>query len=319
VNSAPRTAFVLGAGLGTRLRPLTDRRPKPLIPVANRPLITHAFDHLIAAGVERFVVNTHWRAERYAEFFPDGKWRGRPVTFVHESPEVLETAGGIWHAREHLNDGPFIVYNGDILSDLPLAPALDAHRTAGNEVTLILRSHGGNTNVAFDAASGRILDLRRALGPEIEPHHLFTGIYIVEPEFIARIPAAQKLSVVPVFHEMILAGAKLGGIVGDEGAWWDLGSRSEYLAVHTALAARAAESAPWISPKASVLLHAKITGATAIADGAIIGAGAALHDCIIWDNATVAPGSRLTRCILADGANATGEHTDADFAPADSL
>ena len=313
MNSAPRTAFVLGAGLGTRLLPLTERRPKPLIPVVNRPLITHAFDHLIAAGVERFIVNTHWRAERYAEFFPEGKWRGCPVTFIHETPEVLETAGGIWNARHHLGDGPFIVYNGDIFSDLPLAPALAAHRAAANEVTLILRSHGGNTNVAFDAADGRILDLRRALRPEIEPHHLFTGIYIVEPGFIARIPAAQKLSVVPVFHEMIRAGASLGGIVLDEGAWWDLGSRSEYLAVHTALAARAEKSAPWISPAASLSPDAKISGATAIAAGASIGAGAMLHDCIVWENATVAPGARLTRCILADGVTVSGEHTDADF------
>ena len=318
VNSAPRTAFVLGAGLGTRLLPLTERRPKPLIPVTNRPLIAHAFDHLIAAGVERFVVNTHWCAERYAEFFSEGKWRGCPVIFIHETPEVLETAGGIWHAREHLGDGPFIVYNGDSFSDLPLAPALAAHRAARHEVTLILRSHGGNTNVAFDAASARILDLRRALRPEIEPHHLFTGIYIVEPEFIARIPAAQKLSVVPVFHEMIRAGANLGGIVLDEGAWWDLGSRSEYLAVHTALATRAShrdseKNAAWISPSASLSLDAKISGATAIAAGASIGAGAVLHDCIVWENATVAPGALLTRCILADHATATGEHTDVDF------
>ena len=313
VNSAPRTAFVLGAGLGTRLRPLTNRRPKPLVPVANRPLITHAFDHLIAAGIERFVVNTHWCAERYAEFFPDGKWRGKPITFVHESPEILETAGGIWHARAHLSDGPFIVYNGDILSDLPLAPALAAHRAARNEVTLILRLHGGNTNVAFDAASGRILDLRRALRPDIEPRHLFTGIYIVEPEFIARIPAAQKLSVVPVFHEMIRAGAKLGGIVLDDGAWWDLGSRSEYLAVHAALAAGTENGAPWISPEASVSPDAEITGATAIAAGVKVGAGAMLHDCIVWENATVAPGARLTRCILADHATASGKHTDTDF------
>jgi mannose-1-phosphate guanylyltransferase len=313
VNSAPRTAFVLGAGLGTRLRPLTNRRPKPLIPVANRPLITHAFDHLIAAGVERFVVNTHWCAERYAEFLPDGKWRGKPVTFVHESPEVLETAGGIWNARTHLGDGPFIVYNGDILSDFPLAPALNAHRAAGNEVTLILRSHGGNTNVAFDTASGRILDLRRALRPEFEPRHLFTGIYIVEPEFIARIPAAQKLSVVPVFHDMIRAGANLGGIVLDDGAWWDLGSRSEYLAVHAALAARVTEHAPWISPYAGISADAKITGATAVAAGAEVGSAVMLHDCIVWQNATVAAGARLTRCIVADGATARGEHADVDF------
>ncbi len=311
MNSPPRTAFVLGAGLGTRLRPLTERRPKPLIPVANRPLITRAFDRLIAAGVERFVVNTHSCAERYAEFFPDGKWRGCPITFVHESPEVLETGGGIWNAREHLGGGPFIVYNGDILSDLPLAPALDAHRAARGEVTLILRSHGGNTNVAFDAATGRILDLRRTLRPEIEPRHLFTGIYIVEPQFIARIPAAQKISVVPIFHDMIRSGARLGGIVLDDGSWWDLGSRSEYLAVHAALAGK---DAPWISHCAGVAATAEILGATAIGAGAEVGPGAVLHDCILWQNATVAPGARLTRCIVADGATASGEHTDVDFA-----
>ena len=235
------------------------------------------------------------------------------MLFRSESPEVLETAGGIWYARTHLSDGPFIVYNGDILSDLPLAPALDAHRAAGNEVTLILRSHGGNTNVAFDAASGRILDLRRTLRPDIEPRHLFTGIYIVEPQFIARIPDAQKISVVPVFHDMIRAGAKLGGIVGDDGAWWDLGSRTEYLAVHAALAARTTEGAPWISPSASISPDAKITRATAIAAGAKVGAGAVLHDCILWENATVVPGACLTRCILTDDATASGEHADVDF------
>lgn len=313
MNSAPRTAFVLGAGLGTRLRPLTNRQPKPLIPVANRPLITHAFDHLIAAGVERFVVNTHWCAERYGEFFPAGKWRGRPITFVQESPEVLETAGGIWNARAHLCDGPFVVHNGDILSDLPLAPALEAHRAAANEVTLILRSRGGNRNVVLDAGSGRILDLRRELRPDIEPRHLFTGIYVVEPQFIARIPAAQKLSVVPIFHEMIRAGAKLGGIVLDEGDWWDLGSRAEYLAVHAALASRAAEKSPWISPRAGVSPDAEILGATAIGAGAEVGSKASLRDCILWENAIVTAGARLTRCIVAEGATASGEHTDVDF------
>lgn len=314
MNSAPRTAFVLGAGLGTRLRPLTNRRPKPLIPVANRPLITHAFDHLIAAGVERFVVNTHWCAERYAEFFPDRRWRGCPIEFVQESPDILETAGGIWNARAHLGDGPFWVYNGDIFSDLPLAEALDAHRVAGNEATLILRAHGGVTNVAFDPANQRILDLRRALRQDIEPRHLFTGIYLVEPQFIARIPPGQKLSVVPVFHDMIRAGAKLGGIVLDDGDWWDLGSRSEYLSVHAALARRSARTAPWISPDADIAAGAKITGASSVAAGAKVGAGAQLHNCIVWENAVVASHARLRRCIVADGATASGEHADVDFA-----
>ena len=160
-SSGLKTAFVLGAGLGTRLRPLTNRRPKPLIPVAGRPLITHAFDHLLTLGVERFVVNTHWCAERYAEFFPDSRWRGHPITFVHEAPEVLETAGGIWNARASLAEGPFVVYNGDILADLPLVKAWERHLNSGDEVTLILRSEGENRNVTFDPGSCRVVDLRR--------------------------------------------------------------------------------------------------------------------------------------------------------------
>ncbi len=286
MSNAPRTAFILGAGLGTRLRPLTARRPKPLIPVGGKPLICHAFDHLLALGVERFVVNTHWCAERYAEFFPKGTYKSAPIVFVHESPEVLETAGGIWNARAHLGDGPFVVYNGDILSDVPLERAWAHHTASGNEVTLVLRSHGGNQNVSFDA--GRVLDLRRALSPDIVPGHVFTGIYFVEPGFIARIPAGVKMSVVPIFHTMIREGAKLGGIVLDEGEWRDLGTRDEYLAACTAI------GEPPAAPSQ-------------------IGECAVLRDCIIWPGGEVAPGARLTRCIVTDGAHAEGEWVDRDF------
>ena len=74
-----RTAFVLGAGLGTRLRPLTNRRPKPLIPVVNRPLIAHTFDRLLAESIEALVVNTHWAAEAYATAFPEASYGGVPL------------------------------------------------------------------------------------------------------------------------------------------------------------------------------------------------------------------------------------------------
>ena len=285
-----KTAFVLGAGLGTRLRPLTNRRPKPLIPVAGRPLITHAFDHLLTLGVERFVVNTHWCAERYAEFFPDSQWRGHPITFVHEVPEVLETAGGIWNARASLADGPFVVYNGDILADLPLADAWKRHVDSGDEVTLILRSEGENRNVTFEPGGGRVVDLRRTLRPDMPAEHLFTGIYFVQPEFVARIPSGEKISVVPIFHEMIRQGRRVGGVVVDDGVWRDLGTRDEYLAACAALG-----SPQWIAPSAR------------------IGAGANLKDCLVWENAEVAPGAELTRCVVTDGAVASGSHRDADF------
>jgi NDP-sugar pyrophosphorylase family protein len=248
---------------------------------------------LASIGVGQFVVNTHWRADRYAEFFPDSLWRGCPIQFCHEEPEVLETAGGIWNAGQLLGRGPFVVYNGDILADLPLAPAWQHHIASGAELTLVLRSTGENRNVTLDGESGRVLDLRRALRPELEPQHLFTGIYFVQPQFIARIPPAQKISVVPIFHEMILAGANIEGIVIDAGNWRDLGTREEYLAASAALG-----HPQWIAPSAK------------------IGKGAHLRESIVWENAEVLPDADLTRCVITDGAVAGGTLVDRDLEPA---
>ncbi len=106
-------AFVLAAGLGKRLRPLTDALPKPLIPIFQKPLITFVLDHLINAGVNRFVVNTHRRPELFRSFFNRGDYAGEPVTLVHE-PELLETGGGIKNAKRCLGSHPFFTYSGDI-------------------------------------------------------------------------------------------------------------------------------------------------------------------------------------------------------------
>src|SRR3954464_3598395 len=112
-------AFVLAAGLGMRLRPLTEDLPKPLIPIFQKPLITFALDHLIAAGVESFVINTHHRPEPFRELFAESDFRGCPVKLVHE-PEILGTGGGIKNAEPFLGDDLFISYSGDILTDVEL-------------------------------------------------------------------------------------------------------------------------------------------------------------------------------------------------------
>ncbi len=309
------TAFVLGAGLGTRLRPLTDVRPKPLIPVCNKPLIAYAFDHLLAHGVERFVVNTHWRADVFSEEFPKASYRKAPIAFRHEAPEVLETAGGIKNVEDLLGNAPFLVYNGDILCDFSLDAAIQAHFEAGNEVTLILRSKDGPLQIAFDEASGRITDIGKRINSESEPRFLFTGIYVVNPEFVARIPAGEKISVIPLFLEMIRTGAKLGGIVCDDGHWWDLGTRAKYLAVHRHFAERPEIAArpPWIAPDVQIARDVELSGATAIGAGARIGSGVRLHDSLVWPGAEIASGSNLQNCIVSGASPVSGSHADADL------
>src|SRR5437764_9765316 len=110
-------AFVLGAGLGMRLRPLTHELPKPLVPIFQKPLITFAFDHLIDSGIEKLIVNTHRQPEAFGSVFPENKYRGLPIEFVNE-PVLLETGGGIKNVEGQLGSDPFITYSSDVLTDL---------------------------------------------------------------------------------------------------------------------------------------------------------------------------------------------------------
>lgn len=304
-------AFVLGAGLGTRLRPLTDQLPKPLIPVFHRPLIEHAFDHLRGIGVREFVVNTHHLPEAYAEAFPEARYAGAPIRFRHESPERLETAGGIANVRDLLGDAPFVVYNGDILTDLPLERLLSAHCAAGNLVTLALRSTGPALHVALDPASGRIVDIHNRLGRGCTDGCLFTGVYVCEPEFHDWLTPGRAESVIPVFLRLIQAGAPLGGVVIDEGRWWDLGSREAYLEAHRQLYEGGA--GPAVHPDARIAEGAELRGLNVIGPGAEVAAGAVLEDCLLWPGARVESGARLTGCIVRRGITVAGEHRGSDL------
>jgi mannose-1-phosphate guanylyltransferase/mannose-1-phosphate guanylyltransferase/phosphomannomutase len=316
-----KKAFVLGAGIGERLRPLTDQLPKPLVPVFHRPLITYAFDHLIAAGIEELIVNTHHLPEAYAKAFAHPEYRGLPVRFRHESPVRLETAGGIANVRDLLGDEPFIVYNGDILTDLPLETLLREHRDKRNLVTLALRSTGPALHISTDAKTGRLTDIRNRLGTGQEGTYLFTGVYACSPEIHQWLTPGKVESVIPVFLRMIREGAALGGVVIDEGRWWDLGSRASYLEAHRSLAEPTSTFPAYgrqstiqaVSARAAVAADAALSGVNVIGEAASVGAGAALEDCVVWPGASIAPGARLRNCIVRSGIVVAGDHEGQDF------
>lgn len=223
-----KTAFILGAGLGTRLRPLTNTCPKPLLSVGGRPIITYAMDHLLTAGIERFIVNTHHCAGLYHKAFPDNHWRGIPIIFRYE-PILLDTAGGLKNIEDLLeNDDTIFVYNGDVIADMPLKELIETHMTKRKEVTLALRSSGFPLNVNMDE-HGHVCDLRHTLGNKGVKYCLFTGIYMVKKCFLHRLRAGQIESVVSVFIDMIREKpGSIAGILIDEGLWNDIGSLEEY-------------------------------------------------------------------------------------------
>ncbi len=311
-------AFVLGAGLGARLRPLTDQLPKPLIPVFHKPLITCAFEHLLGVGVREFIVNTHHLPECYAEAFPTGEYHGAPITFRHE-PVLLETGGGIANIADLVRDESFLVYNGDILTDLPLQPLIAEHARGQNLVTLVLRSSGPARHIALDSATGAVTDIRSMLGTGNMGTHQFTGIYAVSPAFLQHLTPGKVESVIPVWLECIKRGERIGAVVADEGQWWDLGDRESYLDAHAALGGGVENghlrylstgmtpaNASFVSPKADVHPTASLRGVNVISEGASVGANATLRDCILWPGAKVADMAFLTRCIVRSGMTASG-------------
>ncbi|MGV8057514.1 MAG: NDP-sugar synthase [Smithellaceae bacterium] len=227
-NKQIKTAFILGAGLGTRLRPLTENIPKPLLEIGGRPIITYAMEHLRTAGVERFIVNTHHCAGKYTEAFPEGNWQGIPITFRHE-PILLDTGGGIKNIEDLIaGEERIIVYNGDIITNLPLAHLLNRHFSGKAEVTLALRSYGPLLNVNIDK-DGFICDMRHILKKPGIRSCLFAGIYIVEKSFLSCLEKGRVESIVPPLIALIEKQPRcVDGVVIDDGYWYDLGTQEEY-------------------------------------------------------------------------------------------
>lgn len=229
--SFPKTAFLLGAGLGTRLRPLTDRCPKPLLPLGGKPILCRAMDALLACGAERFIVNTHHAAGVYAEKFPTGTYRGAPVAFVHE-PVLLDTGGGLKNIEPLLSpdDENLLLFNGDVFAALDLKKLAAEHARSRALATLLLRTDARG-NVEFDDAAGTVLDLRDRLGRAGTRRCRFTGICVVARKFFDEIPAGKIESVVEAFLRVASRGnGGLRGVVDDAGTWRDLGTPEDYAA-----------------------------------------------------------------------------------------
>ena len=298
-------AFILGAGLGTRLRPLTESLPKPLVPYYHEPLIHQALRHCMDAGIDSFAINTHHLSEEWRSAFPEGKFESATLDFFYE-PLLLETGGGIKNIAEWIGDDSLLVYNGDILTDLDLNSLKEFHAASGNMATLALFSNGPNCNVAVE--NGKVIDLRHARG--LHPGtHQFTGIYIIEPEILDLIPANEKISIVPAFLALAEQG-KIGAFIADGAQWQDLGTREEYLAAHLHPQGIKPHSA--IHPSAKIAPCAKIDpNSCFIGSNCVIEKGAKLRNTIVWPSATVAEHAILDGCIVRH--HASGQHLNEDL------
>lgn len=217
-------AMILAAGLGTRLRPITDVTPKPLVKVAGRALIDYCFDLLRAAHIRRVVVNRHHLGDQISAYLD--QMTGFGISVSDETAALLETGGGVQKALPLLGPDPFFVMNSDVIVRDPSNSALRRMHSRWNdaEMDALLLLHPVATAVGYAGAGDFHLDengrLRRRAAGEAAPY-LFTGVQLLRPSLFDRVPAgAFSLNVI---YDRALAGGRLYGLVHD-GAWLHVGT-----------------------------------------------------------------------------------------------
>lgn len=298
-------AMILAAGLGTRLRPLTERTPKPALPVVDVPNIVRTISHLRRSGVTEIVVNLHHRADALRALLGDGSSHGVAVAYSEERPEILGTGGGIRRALPLLGDGTFLVLNGDALFAPDLAGAIEAHGRGGALATMVVREdpEAGSFGAVETDRDGRVRRLIGA-GPEhgdLSPH-MFTGVHVLEPEIGPLLPESGCI-VRETYVPLVRRGAALGAFV-DRGTFCDLGTPGRYLAANVALASGRSRLEGFDPPAAGVY----------VGPGAALGDGCSLLDgTVVERGGRVAPGVTLARCLVMSGATAGESAADAIF------
>lgn len=316
--------FVLAAGLGTRLRPITDVVPKPLLPVGNLPMIGYALRLLAHHGITDVIVNVHHLGKVLMEAIGDGSQFGVDITYSEEE-EILGTGGGIRKMREQLEDGPFVVVNGDTLIDVDLGDVIEAHTSKGAVATLVLRRDERQEEFGQLEMneSGRI---RKILGQgeSDEPleSYMFTGVHVVDPRLLDYLPPDVESCIMRYGYIKALSNDEpLYGVAVD-GYWNDAGTPERYLeanvdALSQRMNMRHADplSGFALAPKRAVAEVVRMGENVDLATGAEIRPPVLLGDesrvgqqavvgpfCVVQSKAQIGKDANLSSCIVLEGA-----------------
>jgi MurNAc alpha-1-phosphate uridylyltransferase len=209
-------AMILAAGRGERMRPLTDKTPKPLLKVNGKPLLQYHIERLAGAGITELVINHAHLGERIEEYFGSGAAHGVSIRYSHEA-EALETGGGIYRALELLGDEAFIVVNGDIWSDFPLSRLLDVHVDLAHLVLVPNQDFHPEGDFYLDQGADAVLT---EPGPGCEKY-TFAGISVLSPQLFENCSAG-CFPLGPLLRCAIAGGRVSGELY--RGAWTDVGT-----------------------------------------------------------------------------------------------
>lgn len=319
----------MAGGEGSRLRPLTSRRPKPLAPVAGKPVMGHIVDLLHRHGINEIVATLHYLADEIEAYFDNGDAYGVKMHYVVEDTP-LGTAGAVKMAHELLADDAFLVISGDALTDIDLGALIEHHRKQNNDVTIALQrvTNPLEFGVVVTDESGRITRfLEKPSWGEVFSDTINTGIYVLEPAILDRMVRGRTYDFSKdLFPSMLHDGLRLGGWV-TQAYWTDIGNLEQYQQANYDAIERklflepfGTEIAPGVTAgpnckvDPSAVLHgpvvlgegvrigpnAQIVGPTVLGDNAIVEAGARITRSVLWEDCYVGEEAVLNDCTIAD-------------------
>jgi mannose-1-phosphate guanylyltransferase len=293
-------AVVLVGGFGTRLRPLTNSVPKPMLPVGHQPMIARLVERLGSGGVTEVVLALGFRPEPFMDAFPDGRCGDVALTYAVE-PEPLDTAGAIRFAAKSAGiDDTFVVANGDVMTDLDVAALVGEHRRFGAEATihLIGVDDPSSFGVVDMADDGSVKTFVEKPAPGEEPSNLINaGTYVFEPSVLARIPDG-PVSIERATFPMIADDGGMYGYATDD-YWIDAGRPEFYRAANLDLLSglRRDQSCEAIAPSAHVHPEATIRNSI-VGDRVDVAAGASVVDSVLLPDARVGAGASVEASLV---------------------
>lgn len=304
--------MILAAGLGTRLRPLSYELPKPIVPVLGRPLCSYNMEFLFQAGIKTFVMNLHRQPKRIQQVVAG--WTGKRMRVEYTvEPQILGTGGGIWNARNFLEDGTFVTANSDTVVRFPFSSALAFHREKRSIATLVLFPDPDRryTPVWIDV-DGRITGFGSG-GRGGILSGFYTGFQIVEPELFREIPPGKPSCIIQdTYSRLVRDGAPVFGFLSS-GYFREFGSPADYLRGTLALLSEKQEQKAdlfpgpadlavtppvYISPEAIIAAGARIGPGAVIEGGAVVKEGACVIRAILWPEAVLGAGEEISQAIL---------------------
>ncbi len=294
-------AVVLVGGFGTRLRPLTNDRPKQMLPILDRPMIEHVLAHLAGHGIDDVVLSMGYKPDAFRDAYPDGTCAGVTLHFAVE-PEPLDTAGAIrFAARDAGIAERFVVMNADVLTDIDVSALVAFHDERGAEGTIAL--HEVEDPSAFGVvptdAHGRVEAFVEKPPIEEAPTDLINaGIYVLEPSVLDRIADDRRVSIErEVFPAMVADGTLYA--LHDDAYWIDTGTPALYVKAQLDLVdGHRGAAAKGIDPGAAVDRGAEVWRSV-VGVGAVVGAGAVVRDSVVLPGAIVGEGAVIERSVVA--------------------